>query len=389
MPKLLLLLIFTEYTLDSLNLQIVNINSASYSEISSLPFLTEEDIQKIIKQRPYRSFDEFADSLNLSSFEREIIKNFVYIPKTKRSYKFSFLFTSKYDSSLDIRYKTSFIYRDLELKVLRNKAIFRYKSLYFGNFKIAKGLGLISSTFYRNNIYTNTYFDNALSFLIAYRNFEIFIDSSLNYFFGYNFENFYLSALGNRSLNGLIGLKYGFFHAEFLFSNKLIGYAYRLYLKNDIASISLTYKNLKENIWDFSRKDEKFSISSRFKYLPLVIYSKFSNNYQTHSINYSITDGTRLELRISKASYKFEFNNEEGLKIGIFKERAIKIGYKFVSIYQYNNISSICDEYIPLHGCYISLNKNNNYQFAINLDYKFIRIFYSYNLFFLTLKYSL
>lgn len=388
MPKLLLLLVFTEYTLDSLNFQIVNINNASYREISSLPFLTEDDIQKILKQRPYRSFDEFADSLNLTSFEREIIKNFVYIPKSEKNFKFSFLYTAKYDSSIDMRYKTSMLYRDFQLKAHRNKLIFKYKNLYFGNFKIAKGLGLISSAFYRNNIHTNTYFDNTISFFATYRNFEIFVDSSLNYFLGYNFENFYLSLLGNRNLNGLIGLKYGFFHAELLFSNKLIGYAYRFYFKNDIASLSLIYKNLKENIWDFSRKDEKFSISSRFKYSPFTIYSRFSDSYQTHSINYNITDGAKLELRISKTSHKIEFSNEEGLKIGIFKERAIKIGYKFVSIYQYNDINSICDEYIALYGCHISLNKSGNYQFAINLEHKFVKLFYSYNLLFLTLKYS-
>jgi len=87
MLKPLLLLLITDVSFDSLEIQTIDINNAKYEELNSIPFFTEEDIKKILKQRPYYSFNEFAESLKLSSIEREILRNYIFISK-KKIYKF-------------------------------------------------------------------------------------------------------------------------------------------------------------------------------------------------------------------------------------------------------------------------------------------------------------
>ncbi len=385
MQSLLLLFFIINYFSDSLEYQIIDINNASYEELSSIPFFTDEDIKKILKERPYKSFNEFADSLNLSPLERQALKNYVFVSKAKRN-KIGFLISSKYDSILDVRYSTFLSYRDLMLKAYRNKVYLGYKYFYFGNFRISKGIGLISASNYRNNIGTAIYFSENFSAFLNYRKLNIFLDNLKNYLLLYSFRNAYIGFLGKENFNIVFGFNYKFFSIELLKSQNYLNYAYSINFSNEMINIRLSYKRIFENYWDYRDTIENYYIATRFRYSQFSVYSRFSNNYQYHSINYNIIDGSKLELRLSKSSYKLEFENEEGLEFAIFKENAIKIGYKFISVYQYKNISSICDEYIPLYSCYIKLSKNEGYDFAIVYRYKFFGIFATKNYLYFWIK---
>ncbi len=378
MQSLLLPFFIINYFSDNLEYQIVDINNASYEELSSIPLITDEDIKKILRQRPYRSFDEFADSLNLTLLERNALKNYVFISRMKRN-RIGFLISSKYDSIIELRYSTFLNYKNFTLKVYRNKAYFGYKYFYFGNLRILKGVGLISSGNYRNNLGTSIYFSENFGGFLNYKELNIFLDSSKNYLFLYSFRNNYIGFLGKENFNIVFGFNYKFLSFELLKSQNYLNYAYSLNFSNEMIGIRISYKRSFENYWDYRDTIENYYIATRFRYSQFKFYSRFSNNYQYHSINYNITDGSNLELRLSKSSYKLEFENEEGLEFAIFDENAIKIGYKFISIYQYKDVSSICDEYIPLYGCYVRLSESENYEFAIHLRYKFLSIFATKN----------
>ncbi|MEO0223506.1 MAG: hypothetical protein ABIL76_00235 [candidate division WOR-3 bacterium] len=385
MLKPLLLLLITNASFDSLEIQIIDINSAKYEELNSIPFFTDEDIQKILKQRPYHSFNEFAESLNLSSIEREILRNYIFISKKEKKF-INFIISFNYDSTLNYKLRANLKYREFSLKFSESYFLLGYQNFYFGNFYISKGLGLISKVYFKNNINNGIYFYNNLALLFKFKNFEVFFDTLRNYLLSYNFRNSFISILGNEKPSFVISNNLSVFSFEILLS-KHLNYAYGINLKNDFIYLKLIFRKLLDTSWNYSNTSEKFSIYLKFKNYPITISSNFSNTYQYHSINYKITDGSNLEFRISEYYYKIQFENEEGLKISIFRDNAIKIGYKFISIYQYRNLNSICDEYKPLFGCNVQLNENENYQLAIDFKYKFIRLFLTNKQQFLSFRY--
>ncbi|MEO0153763.1 MAG: hypothetical protein ABIL24_08720 [candidate division WOR-3 bacterium] len=378
MPKLLLLLVITETSSDSLEFQTIDINNASYEELYSIPLLTDEDIQKILKQRSYKNFKEFADSLNLSNLEIEVLRNYLFFSKNKE-FSSKVLISLKYDSTIDFRHSLKVEYKNLKIYSLRNRIYLGYKKFYFGNVRISKGLGLIGTSYYRTNTKTGIYFSNSIGLIMNFKNFDIFADSNKNYAIIYNYKNSYFGVLGKENLNLFLAMGYKFLLFEVIKSKNYLNYAYSLNFENEKIDAKLVYRNIFEDYWDYSNKTETFFISARIKNYPIRVYSRFSNNYYNHSVNYEITDGSNIELKFSKSYYKFEFSNEEGLKLALFNNKAIKIGYKFFSIYQYKDISTICDEYIPLYGCYKKLEQNQNYIIAIDFKYKFWGAFITRN----------
>lgn len=384
MLKPLLLLLITDVSFDSLEIQTIDINNAKYEELNSIPFFTEEDIQKILKQRPYQSFNEFAESLKLSSIEREILRNYIFISK-KENKAFNFLIAFNYDSNLIYKFRINLKYNNFSVKFSERYFFLNYQNFYFGNFYISKGLGLISRSYFKNSINNGFHFYNNLALFLKFKNFEFFADSLKNYLFCYNFKNSFISIFGNENPSFIISSNLNFFSFELLLS-KHLNYAYGINLKNEFFYVKLIFKKLLDTSWIYSNVDEKFSIYLKFKNYPFTISSSFSDYYQYHSINYQITDGSNIEFRISRYYYKIQFENEEGLEISVFKDNAIKIGYKFISIYQYKNLNSICDEYKPLFGCRVKLDENSNYQLAIDFKYKFIRLFLTNQQQFLSLR---
>jgi hypothetical protein len=373
MLKPLLLLLITDVSFDSLEIQTIDINNAKYEELNSIPFFTEEDIKKILKQRPYYSFNEFAESLKLSSIEREILRNYIFISKKEKKF-INFIISFNYDSNLNYKLRGNLKYKEFSLKFSESYFLLGYQNFYFGNFYISKGLGLISKAYFKNSINNGFYFYNNLALFLKFKNFEVFFDTLRNYLLSYNFRSSFISVLGNEKPFFVISNNLNVFSFEILLS-KHLNYAYGINLKNEFIYVKLIFRKLLDTFWIYSNGDEKFSIYLKFKNYPITISSNFSDSYQYHSINYQITNGSNLEFRISGYYYKIHFENEEGLKISIFKDNAIKIGYKFISIYQYKNLNSICDEYNLLFGCNVKLDENSNYQLAIDFKYKFIRLF--------------
>ncbi len=370
MPKQLLLLVIINNFSDSLELQIIDINNATIEELYSIPLLTSEDIEKIIKKRPYKNFKELAESLSLSKLEAEILKNYIYVSK-KKNYSLKILLSSKYDSSINLKQSIRLEYNNIMLHSYMEKIYIGYKRVYFGNLRISKGLGLMGLGYYRANTKTGLYFSNSVGFLFNNKIFNIFADTNKNYAIIYNYNNGYFGFLGKENINLLLNINYKIFSLELLKSPNFLNYAYSINLGNEVTRVNLVYRNILERYWDYVNENEKFYISARIKNSPFRVYSRFSNNYYYHSINYQITDGANTEFRFSKRSYKFEFSNDEGLTFAIFSNYALKIGYKFILVYQYKDITSICDEHIPLYGCYKSLEQNQSYTIAINLKQKF------------------
>jgi len=386
MLKPLLLLLITDVSLDSLEIQTIDINNAKYEELNSIPFFTEEDIKKILKQRPYNSFNEFAESLKLSSIEREILRNYIFISKKEKKF-INFIISFNYDSILNYKFRANLKYKEFSLKFSENYFLLGYQNFYFGNFYISKGLGLISRAYFKNSINNGFYFYNNLALFLKFKNFEAFLDTLRNYLLSYNFRNSFISVLGNEKPSFVISNNLNVFSFEILLS-KHLNYAYGINLKNEFVYLKLIFRKLLDTSWIYSNVNEKFSIYLKLKNYPFTISSNFSNNYQYHSINYQIIDGSNFEFRISRYYYKIQFENEEGLRISIFKDNAIKISYKFISIYQYKNLNSICDEYKPLFGCDVKLAENENYQFAIDFKYRLIKLFLTNQQLFLSLYFG-
>ena len=170
MLKPLLLLLITDVSLDSLEIQTIDINNAKYEELNSIPFFTEEDIKKILKQRPYNSFNEFAESLKLSSIEREILRNYIFISKKEKKF-INFIISFNYDSILNYKFRANLKYKEFSLKFSENYFLLGYQNFYFGNFYISKGLGLISRAYFKNSINNGFYFYNNLALFLKFKNF--------------------------------------------------------------------------------------------------------------------------------------------------------------------------------------------------------------------------
>ncbi|MEO0201636.1 MAG: hypothetical protein ABIL03_02620, partial [candidate division WOR-3 bacterium] len=63
--------------------QTININSCYRYELEALPFLTPDQIDIILRRRPYRDWEDFLRKTGFKDYEVEYLKNFLVFGKEK------------------------------------------------------------------------------------------------------------------------------------------------------------------------------------------------------------------------------------------------------------------------------------------------------------------
>lgn len=99
------------YVTDSIDLEFhkfgfINPNTATYDELSSIPFLSEHEISLILtmrKVKPFVSIHDLAEKVGLFPFETEYLKDILYFGK-EYSLKFKFSYDSLLTYSLNYLY---------------------------------------------------------------------------------------------------------------------------------------------------------------------------------------------------------------------------------------------------------------------------------------------
>jgi len=213
----------------------IDINTATLEELKQIPFLSFDDIEKILKYRPFKGYGEFRRTLNLSYREFLLIRPYIIIlPKGFNGYFSAYggvQFLSNVDRNLNnntifdsvlnrvsdygldvqVYYKHyAFRLRDYNLTdttFLNNDTIINYENRFrfvfnaflsdmafrIGNFAPRIGYGAIS---YRPRYYflylpSFNFPSSNLSIEYRYKFLGVFIDTTRNFFIYSNYRDFY------------------------------------------------------------------------------------------------------------------------------------------------------------------------------------------------------
>lgn len=424
----------------------IDINSASFEELKQIPFLSDEDIEKIIKYRPFKGYAEFRRVLNLSYREFLLIRPYIIIPSkpfngyvsiyggvqflstTNRNVNnntiFDTLLNKISDYELDIQgyYKHYAIrikdYNITDTIALGNDTTFRYYNRFrfifnafgndmifrIGNFGPRIGYGVIS---YRPRYYflSSPSFNFPISNLSVeyrYKFIGFFVDTTKNFFLYSNYKSFYLGyAKGNYgAIWSFIELNpIGKFYTtlEGLYGENGYSYGYSLQYRDRGLFVFFNQNFFKgDKLWRYNYWQDSSFLYIYLSFFPLDLRMNIRNDRGSISATYEISRFSYIFLRHYRHpffnSYQIAYNHTRGGYASFEKIKngaILTIGYNLKIGRRYE------DPYIKLRIYYYNtcMTDNNCFVNDTNLYYQpydpesYLDIFYwsAYEGFFLAI----
>lgn len=369
----------------------ININTATAEELRYIPFLSEEDIQLILKRRPFRSMSDFRRALNLSYREYSLIRYYIYIPSRPYRGYVSFFGGLQYradstrgygnvrglrgilnhivDHEFDVQagYRNAFArFKTFTVAVketdttyhleTRNYAMLnlfgRDYAFRIGHFGPRAGYGAISYRPRYYFLYQPSYlFPSYIpSVEIKYRGAGVFVDTSKNAFIYWGKQNFSIGFIhGNYdALWGQVELspaKHVFLTLEGVAGSQGQGFTYSIQYKNRGVFVFWTQSLFRgDTLWRYSTWTDStfFYVSAAF--YPFYVRFAIRGEKGTITGEYELFRGTRIYFRHYRhpffRSYSLAISQSRGLYAQVEKVRKggyLTLGYNFVLFGRYGN----------------------------------------------------
>ncbi|MCS7245244.1 MAG: helix-hairpin-helix domain-containing protein [candidate division WOR-3 bacterium] len=362
----------------------INVNTASIEELKQIPFLSTEDIEKIVKYRPFRGYGEFRRVLNMSYREFLLIRPYIIIPtKTYEGYVsiyggLQFLSTtnrnlnnnSVFDTILnkvnDYEFDIQAYYRGYAFRIKdynftdttiigsdtilnyynRFRFIFNVFSNNFafriGNFGPRIGYGSIS---YRPRYYFLFYpsFNFPVSNLSAefrYKNVGLFLDTTENAFLYGNYRNLYMGLIRANYISIWSFLEInpiGKFYLTLEGSYGQNGYSYGYSLSyRDRGLFVFFNQNIfkGERLWKYNYWSDSSFLYVYMSFFPVDLRMNMRGDRGSITINYEISTSSYAILRHYRHpffnSYQLSFSQTRGIFLSAEKIKnggILTVGY--------------------------------------------------------------
>lgn len=250
------------------NYQSININACFRYELASLPFLTPEQIDTIMKYRPYKDWEDMLRKTGFKDYELEYLKRFIYFGGER----FSNFFVKVYDRgfSLSSKGKNEGYSYSLYLSSYDTSFFIKkegFVSAFVGNSKIITPLGFAGSSGFYTNYGDVAYVYNAKPSLGIGLGKMIFKLSESGMIGGYISSPGGLLITKKDSLVGGISfLKFGKFYFETGLSKSSFGFGIKGYAKG--GGFSIRYFN-GESFWDEGSQKSSYSLWYRYGFKDL------------------------------------------------------------------------------------------------------------------------
>ncbi len=376
LPWLILQIDSSEYNLFELT-ERIDLNTATFEEISQIPFLTDKDVEFIVRERPFSSLKEIAEALKLTDIELKVLRNIAYLSKPQRRTSSALILSTNLEG---IRYYGKLAYGGSYLMLRGRGDTFSFRihafNIYVGNFKAYPNYG------YRGMYMSmRTHYDN-LSFMFNNDLLTLYTDTSSNFLYALKYSFLVLGAIGRfasrkfiyfalkdlpfiieaiHDFGKLEGLRLGFWGS---FGNTYFNVQYRSY----------------GDVWDNFPEGRYVSMSFRYKHGNITVGSLVSSRYTYHNLTYRITPTSKLYVRFLRNGFKLGFSNSEPFRMELTNYtygRVLKLSYMFVSTYIYDTEESIYiyDESFPLYSSGVFL-KGRGSKLSVNFKYRFLKVRY-------------
>ena len=345
----------------------IDINSASLEELKQIPFLSSDDIEKILKYRPFKGYTEFRRALNLSYREFLLIRPYIIIlPKSFNGYFSAYggaqilsdvnrnlnnntildsILNKVSDYGLDVQlyYKHyAFRVRDYNLTdttFLNNDTIINYQNRFrfvfnaflsdmafrIGNFAPRIGYGAIS---YRPRYYflylpSFNFPSSNLSIEYRYKFLGIFIDTTKNFFIYSNYKDFYFGFIKGYYESFWSFLNFKFFQ-RFSFclegSYGRDGYSYGYSLIYRDRGIFIFYNQnfyRGSQLWKYTYWSDSSFLYVYLSFFPFDLRMNMRGDRGSINISYELSSYSYIIFRHYRHpffnSYQISFNQTRGL----------------------------------------------------------------------------
>ena len=379
-------------------LEQVDVNTASRQDLLSIPFLTDAEVDSIIRYRPFSSVEEIARLLHLSPIETRILGRYIilsHIDTSKKSDRNNRWYISTWTTvwadtawSWGVRYLLQGGWGEWRGR-FRGRGdtvtfILSGAGLYFGNFRIAYSSGLLGSSYLRASSGISIRSYRSLSLMFNRRGFTGLVDSSGNFLLFYRRKmgavEPWVGFVGNGKVGLYGGIDLGLLGGEVVFRDGISGYGYYVRFNAPMVYARIIYRRVMESFWSYADTGIYFSAYSRLRMGPFTFRGYLSNRYYYQTVSYRVSSSASMEMRVSSSSYRISFRNREPLEASWIHGRcgdAISLRYRFFRVIYYDTHCSmyVYGSYIPLMGTGISL-KGKGVAYIINLNLKGIRIRY-------------
>lgn len=383
----------------------IDINNATFEELKQIPFLSIDDVEKILKYRPFKGYGEFRRVLNLSYREFLLIRPYIIIPQRQFKGYFSaqggIQFLSNVDRNLDnntifdsILNKVSdysldarIYYMNYALRIknynltdtilLNNDTIINYQNrirfvfnafsndmaFRIGNFSPRIGFGSIS---YRPRYYF-LYFpsfnfpSSNLSIEYRYKFLGIFIDTTKNFFIYSNYKNFYVGFIRGyyESFWSFLDLRpISKFSISLEGSYGSQGYSYGYTLSYRDRGIFIFYNQnfyRGSKLWQYIHWSDSSFLYIYFSFFPFDLRMNMRTDRGSINLSCELSRYSYIILRHYRHpffnSYQITFNQTRGLFLSGEKVKngaILTIGYNLQIGRKYD------DPYIKLRAYYFN-----------------------------------
>jgi hypothetical protein len=363
----------------------IDVNNATFEELKQIPFLSSDDIEKILKYRPFKGYAEFRRTLNLSYREFLLIRPYIIIvPRAFNGYFsayggvqflsnvnrnlnnntiFDSLLNKVSDYGIDIQmYYKHYAFRVKDYNLTdtifsnNNDTIINYQNRFrfifnafsndmafrIGNFAPRIGYGAIS---YRPRYYF-LYFpsfnfpSSNLSVEYRYKFLGVFIDTTKNFFIYSNYKDFYVGFIKGYyesfwSFWELNPISKFFLSLEGSYGKEGYSYGYSLSYRDRGIFIFYNQNFYKgSQLWKYTYWADSSFLYIYFSFFPFDLRMNMRGDRGSINLSYELSNYSYIILRHYRHpffnSYQISFNQTRGMFLSAEKIKngaILTIGY--------------------------------------------------------------
>ncbi len=370
---------------------LIDVNTASRQEISSVPLLSDSEVDSIIAHRPFKSLDEVFRLLGLSRMEGKVLSRYIYVSSSKDSagrnpWRLSLVGTGWVDTAgrSAVRYSLSISSDGVGLS-LRGRGdtlrwIARLKGLSAGNFRISYSAGLLGSSYLRSTSGMSIRSHDNLALLLEYGPITAYGDSGKNFLIFTGNRHWKAGIVGRDRIHLYGRFRAGAVEGEAVGRTRLEGYALALSLDRGGIYTRLAYRRVLSPVWEWADTGRDFRIHVGMRAGPLSLRGAFFGSYYYNIVSWALTPSAGLRVRVSRSSARFSFYNSEPFEISWSHGECgdvLSIFYRFFRAIYYSTDCSMYayGAYVPLRpsGMYV---KGQGFTYAVRFSYRGFRFRY-------------
>ncbi|MEO0138413.1 MAG: hypothetical protein ABIL16_02885 [candidate division WOR-3 bacterium] len=263
--------------------QTININSCYRYELEALPFLTPDQIDIILRRRPYRDWEDFLRKTGFKDYEVEYLKNFLVFGKEKFYKVFIKGGNKGYVLSSGGRNEdwvyNFYLGRDTSFFILKEG----FFKVFLGNSKVVSPLGFAGHSGYYSN-------EGEISFVYySQPSFGIGIGKAIakigkkGVIGGYLSENGGILVSKDSVIGGISFVKFGPFSFEGALSKGSFGFGVRGYSRD--GGFMVKFFNGKP-FWNEGSQRNYYSLWYRWHFLGINMRIYISSNGERFSLSF-------------------------------------------------------------------------------------------------------